>query len=315
MRKAVWLLCIILLNLSLVFAADFPTKPITYVICFDPGGESDITARIQQPYLEKVLGVPVVITYKPGGGGATGWSELVNRATPDGYSVYGTNLPHIILQPIQGGVPYKTEQIENIYFFQTTPCTLVVPIDSPIKSFDDFLKMAKGKKSVLIGGSGQPSANSFATLRLAKVAGLNLTYIPFTGTGTAVPALLGGNVDALMTYTTVSVQYKDKLRTIAVATEQRVPFLPDVPTFREFGYDVVEKAFRGVAVPPGTPAEIKRILGAAFAEVNKNPEVRSKMEELGFVLEDYNEAQAKELVAKLIPYYKELWDETQKMGK
>ncbi|HEY8541042.1 MAG TPA: hypothetical protein VIL29_01560 [Pseudothermotoga sp.] len=98
MKKAVLLMCLTIFVFSTFFAANFPTKPITYVVCFDPGGESDITARIQQPYLEKILGVPIVITYKAGGGGATGWSELVNRATPDGYSIYGTNLPHIILQ-------------------------------------------------------------------------------------------------------------------------------------------------------------------------------------------------------------------------
>lgn len=81
---------------GIIFAA-YPNKPITYVICFAPGGESDITARLQQPYLEKILGVPIVITYKEGGGGAVGWTELVTRARPDGYTIYGTNLPHIIL--------------------------------------------------------------------------------------------------------------------------------------------------------------------------------------------------------------------------
>ena len=93
--------------------AGFLVKPIQYVICFNPGGESDITARVQQKKLEKILGVPVVIQYKKGGGGAVGWSELV-RKKPDGYTVYGTNLPHIIVQPMtRGSAGYKTEQIND----------------------------------------------------------------------------------------------------------------------------------------------------------------------------------------------------------
>lgn len=295
---------------GIIFAA-YPTKPITYVICFPPGGESDITARFQQPYLEKILGVPIVITYKEGGGGAVGWTELVTRARPDGYAIYGTNLPHTILQPLQGGVGYKTEQINNIYFFQSTPCVLAVSIDSPIKTFQDFVEYAKKKGLVTLGGSGQPSANSFATVRLARLTGLNITYVPFSGSGTAVPALLGGHVDGLMTYTTMAIQYKDKMRVIAVATEERIPLFPDVPTFRELGIDLVEKAYRGVAVPPGTPEDVKRVLENAFKQVNNNPEFVAKMLELGFVIENYDEAASAKLVAELIPYYKELWEQTQ----
>ena len=303
----------LLVMLAAVFASaqKFPSKPVTYVISFAPGGESDITARLQQPYLEKILGVPIVITYKEGGGGAVGWTELVTRAKPDGYTIYGTNLPHIILQPLQGGVGYKTEQINNIYFFQSTPCVLAVSVDSPIKTFQDFVEYVKKKGMVTLGGSGQPSANSFATVRLAKLTGLKITYVPFSGSGTAVPALLGGHVDGLMTSTTMAIQYKDKMRVIAVATEERISLFPDVPTFKELGIDLVEKAYRGIAVPPGTPEDVKRVLEAAFKEVNNNPEFVAKMLEMGFVIENYDEAASAKLVSELVPYYKQLWEETQ----
>ncbi|HBT40450.1 MAG: Uncharacterized protein XD58_1589 [Thermotoga sp. 50_1627] len=310
MKVRVLVVLFALLALTFVLAEKYPSKPITYVICFAPGGESDITARLQQPYLEKILGVPIVITYKEGGGGAVGWTELVTRAKPDGYTIYGTNLPHTILQPLQGGVGYKTEQINNIYFFQSTPCVLAVRIDSPINTFEDFVKYAKEKGVVTLGGSGQPSANSFATVRLAKLTGLNIVYVPFSGSGTAVPALLGGHVDGLMTYTTMAVQYRDKMKVIAVASEKRLPWFPDVPTFRELGIDLVEKAYRGVAVPPGTPEDVKRVLEAAVKEVNNNPEFVAKMEEMGFVIENYDEAASAKLVSELMAYYKELWEET-----
>ena len=127
MRLARVFVPIVILGLiALVFgpvvaAAGFPEKPITYMICFDPGGESDITARIQQKYLEEVLKSKVVISYKVGGGGAVGWSELV-RSKPDGYTIAGDNLPHTILQPMQrGDAGYTTEQLKRVYCFESTP--------------------------------------------------------------------------------------------------------------------------------------------------------------------------------------------------
>ena len=99
---------------------------------------------------------------------------------------------------------------------------------------------------------------------LGKAAGIQLTYIPFGGTGSAIPALLGGHVTALMSYSTMGVQYAGKFRALAIASEDRMEVLPDVPTFKELGYDIVEGAYRGVAAPPGTPDEVVKILADAF---------------------------------------------------
>jgi len=289
--------------------AKYPDKPVTYVICFNPGGESDITARIQQKPLEKALGVPVVIVYKKGGGGAVGWSELM-RTKPDGYTIYGTNLPHTIVQPMtRGNAGYETAKINNIYFFEFTPNILAVKADSDIKTLDDFITFAKKNPGLSVGGSGQPSANSLGTEAFAKVADLKLTYISFTGSGAAVPALLGGHVKALMTYTSMAARYPDKIRAIAIAADKRAKALPDVPTFKELGFDYIEGAYRGAAVPPGTPADIKKVLETAFAQINKDPEVVNKMEDLGFIMEDYGEDASKELVTRLSDYYRKLLED------
>ncbi|MBN2539547.1 MAG: tripartite tricarboxylate transporter substrate binding protein [Deltaproteobacteria bacterium] len=301
-------LMVVLVGMTFTSAAlaEFPDKPLTYVICFDAGGESDITARIQQQSLEKVLGVPVVVVYKKGGGGAVGWSDLM-RAKPDGYTVYGTNLPHTIVQPMtRGNAGYETEKIENIYMFEFTPDILAVSVDSEIKTVDDFIKYAKANPGVSVGGSGQPSANSLGCEAFGKLTGLKLTYISFTGSGTAVPALLGGHVKALMTYTSMAAQYPDKIRPIAVAADKRAQALPNVPTFKELGYEFVEGAYRGVAVPPGTPKEIKMKLEQAFEKVNYDPVVIKKMEDLGFIMEYYGEDASRALVTKLTDYYGQL---------
>ncbi|HOO90959.1 MAG TPA: tripartite tricarboxylate transporter substrate binding protein [Syntrophales bacterium] len=301
-------LMVILAGMTFTSAAlaEFPDKPLTYVICFDAGGESDITARIQQQALQDALGVPVVIVYKKGGGGAVGWSELM-RTKPDGYTVYGTNLPHTIVQPMtRGNAGYETEKIDNIYMFEFTPDILAVSVDSEIKTVDDFIKYAKANPGISVGGSGQPSANSLGCEAFGKLTGLKLTYISFTGSGTAVPALLGGHVKALMTYTSMAAQYPDKIRPLAVAADKRAQALPNVPTFKELGYEFVEGAYRGVAVPPGTPKEIKKKLEQAFEKVNYDSGVIKKMEDLGFIMEYYGEDASKALVTQLTDYYGKL---------
>jgi tripartite-type tricarboxylate transporter receptor subunit TctC len=116
-------------------AADkFPSKRITYKICFNPGGESDITARFQEAALKKALGVDVAITYQVGGGGALCWAELV-KTNPDGYTIAGHNLPHTVLQPLEmGNAGYNTLDLKQIYFFESTPNVLLVRSDSPYKT-------------------------------------------------------------------------------------------------------------------------------------------------------------------------------------
>jgi tripartite-type tricarboxylate transporter receptor subunit TctC len=306
--KVMIILMVVLVGMTFTSAAlaEYPDKPVTYVICFNPGGESDITARIQQQPLEKILGVPIVMVYKKGGGGAVGWSELMSTK-PDGYTIYGTNLPHTIVQPMtRGNAGYETEKINNVYMFEFTPDILAVNMDSEIKTLEDFVKYAKANPGISVGGSGQPSANSLGCEAFGKVAGLKLTYISFTGSGAAVPALLGGHVKALMTYTSMAAQYPDKIRALAVAADKRAKALPDVPTFKELGYEFVEGAYRGVAVPPGTPKEIKMKLEQAFEKVNYDPVVVKKMEDLGFIMEYYGEDASKDLVAKLSVYYRQL---------
>ena len=286
--------------------SGYPEKPITYVVCFNPGGESDITARLQQKLLEEIVGVPIVITYKQGGGGAVGWSELM-RAKPDGYTIYGTNLPHIIVQPMtRGDAGYSTEKIRNVYIFGFTPNILAVGKDNPIKTVHDFIEYAVKNPGMTIGGSGQPSANSIGAEAFAKTANLDLTYISFTGSGAAVPALLGGHVQALMTFTSMGVRYSDRMNVLAVAAEERLKALPDVPTFRELGYDLVEGAHRGVAVPPDTPDVVCRVLEGAFEKVSHDPEIIKKMDDMGFIMEYYGEEQSGKLVRELTQYYRAL---------
>lgn len=282
-------------------AEEYPTKDIQYVVPFDPGGESDITARLQQDPLEKVLGSSVAVSNRPGGGGAVGWSELATSMKSDGYKWMGANLPHVVLQPLaRDDAGYETEDINWAYIFESTPNALVVPKNSKYESLEDFVKAARNKK-MTVGGSSSFSANHIGTLALNKAADIELTYVPFSGTAAATPALLGGQVDALMTYNTEALDLIDQGgRVLGVASEERLPNLSDVPTFKEQGFDVVQGAYRGVAVPPDTPDAVRDKVAEAFKKVNKDPKVVKQMEKLGFIIEDMGPEEATEFTEQQV---------------
>jgi tripartite-type tricarboxylate transporter receptor subunit TctC len=195
----------------------------------------------------------------------------------------GSNLPHIVLQPLEGNVQYKTEDITNIHFFQYTPDAIVVRNESPFKTLAEFIEAAKAKPaSLTVAGSGTNSANHVAHERLNNLAGIKTTYVPFKGTGDLISSVLGGHVSATMSYVTFAQTQKGKVRVLAVATEKRHPLYPDVPTFRELGLDWVDGASRGVAGPKSKPPEIQKQVSDAFDAINKDPEFRRQMIDGGF---------------------------------
>jgi len=277
-------LAVALVALVGVAFAQFPDRDITYVIAFNAGGESDITARLQQPYLEELLGVNVNIVNRPGGGGAVAWSEIQRSTKPDGYTVVGVNLPHIATQPMERtDTGFETDDFELIMWFQFTPNALLVRKESPFQTLDELIAYAKENPgSVTLGGSGSNTANHIAVLQLEQLAGIDLTYVPFTGTGPTVPALLGGHVTALMSYSPMAVLQQDQVRTLAIASAERVSFLPDAPTFVEQGIDIVSGAHRGVAAPPGTPEDVVAALADAFEEASRR--IAAEQEEMGFAM-------------------------------
>ena len=274
------------LGLPTANAEDFPSKSINYIIPFGPGGESDISARHQQPYFKKLFNQDLIVSYKPGGGGAVGWSQL-NSMGKDGYTIMGINLPHIIIKPRQKDVGFKTDDIDGFFIFHYTPDAIVVTNDSPFKSLQDVIDYAKTNPGKLtFSGSGKGTANHLAQVTFDNLADMKTTYVAFKGTGAAVQALLGNQVKAQFGYTSVGAKHAGKVRLLAVAMEERHPSFPDVPTFKELGYDIVSGAYRGIAVPKGTPDDVKKQLSDAIGKINADPEFRKKMESDGFALID-----------------------------
>ncbi|MCQ8781201.1 tripartite tricarboxylate transporter substrate binding protein [Mangrovibrevibacter kandeliae] len=268
-------------------AADgYPTKSVEYIIPFNAGGESDVSARFQQATWEKMFGQQLVIQYMAGAGGAQAWSQL-NSLPDDGYTIMGINLPHTVLQPMEKDVGYKTEDLTPVNYFHYTPDAIFVGKDSQFQTLKDLVDYAKQNPGlVTFSGSGSNSSNNLAQARLDDLAGITTTYIPFSGTSPAITAVLGGQTIAGFNYVTSGVSQGDALKMLAVAADERLPAFPDVPTFKELGYDLVGGAYRGVAVPKSASEEVRKAVSDAVSKVNADPDFKKKMEDAGFVLTD-----------------------------
>src|SRR5215468_4944728 len=267
-------------------AVAYPDKPVQYIIPFPAGGESDIAARLQAQAFSEKYKKEIIVINKPGAGGALAWTQM-NNMPGDGHTIVGVNLPHIVLQPLEPETNYKTEDITPVYFFHYTPDAVIVAADSPFKTFADLVKAAKEKPgAVTIAGSGTNSANHVATVRLDREMKIKTTYVPFKGTGDFVASVLGGHVSAAMSYSTLAIQQKGKMRMLAVATEKRLPQFPDVPTFKELGMNWVDGAYRGIAVPKSTPTAVRKQVSDMMDAINKDPGLQKKMTDDGFEVTD-----------------------------
>ena len=284
MKKLLAALSLVLLA-PMALAQTCPDKNLLYWQAFPPGGESDLSARHQHVVLKKRCpAIETIIQYKAGAGGGLMWGQM-NQLPGDGLNVVGVNLPHIVFQPLEGQVQYKTQDITPVFWFHYTPDILVVPEQSPIKTFADFIKAAKASPGKLsLGGSGQNSANHAAHERFNAAFGVKTIYVPFKGTGDMASSVMGAQVDGAMTYTAFAINNKSRIRPLAVAMEKRHPLMPDVPTFKELGVDWVDGAYRGIGVPKSTPPEVRKRLSDLWAALNNDPEMKELAAKSGFEL-------------------------------
>ncbi len=281
-------------------------KSVLYWQAFPPGGESDMSARHQQVVLKKKCpAIDTIIQYKAGAGGALMWTQM-NTLPADGVNVVGINLPHIVFQPIEGEVQYKTADIVPTYWFHFTPDALVVPEASPHKNFAEFIAAAKKEPGKMnLGGSGLNSANHASHERLNAQFGIKSTYVPYKGTGDMALAVVGNQIDGAVTYTPFAIANKGKVRTLAVAMERRHPLMPDVPTFKELGVDWIDGAYRGIGMPKSTSPEARKKMSDLWASLNAEPEMKELAAKSGFELVNVGVSQMDAFMAERIKVYTE----------
>ena len=272
--------------LAMPAAAAYPEKPINMIIAFTAGGSSDVQARIMQKYWNKYAPQPWVFVYKPGAGGIIGFTEIA-KARPDGYTIGGVDLPHIVLQPMlrpEGQPGYKTEQLNPLCCLVFDPDILIVSEKSPFKSFGELIEYAKANPGKVKAATvGKLTGDHIFLMNVEKFTGAQFTQVPYPGGSKAAPALLGGEVDCYFASTSNFLRMQGA-RGLAIATKDRYKLCPDVPTMNELGYELESAKYRGLATPPNFPAEAQ----AYLAKVCADPEYQAGVRGAG-----------------LLPYYKD----------
>ena len=264
-------------------AADYPTKPITLMTAFNAGGGSDVSHRLLEKFAKGVFDQPIVVTYKAGAGGEIGWTWLAG-AKPDGYTIGGVDLPHIVLQPMlrpEGQPGYKTEQLSPLCGLVYDTDVVMVPEAGPHKTFKDLIAYARANPGkVKVATVGKLTGDHLFLMQIEKLTGAKFTQVPYSGSGKAIPALLSGEVDAYFGSGS-SFLRMEKTRGLAVGSRERYELCPDVPTFIEQGYDIESGKYRGLATPRNIPAEARQYLETRFAELCANPEYQKAVKSSG----------------------------------
>ncbi|KAB2911776.1 MAG: tripartite tricarboxylate transporter substrate binding protein [Hyphomicrobiaceae bacterium] len=282
----------------------YPTRPITMIVPFPPGGVADQTGRPVAAAMEKILKQPVVVSNRPGAGGAVGMSLAAN-AKPDGYTILMA-LSSISIIPeadkLFGRQPtYRMDQLAPVALVTADPTVLMVRADSPWKTVKDFVEDARKRPGeISFSSSGIYGTLHMAMEMFAHSAGIKLKHVPFSGAGPAMTALLGNHVQAFASGPSVVLPQiqAGKLRPLAVWGDKRVAALPDVPTFKELGFKDVEfYIWSGLFAPAGTPEPIMKTLRDTMRMVVADPDFKSAMEKLQTPV-DYRDA----------PEFKEFWD-------
>ena len=264
----------------------WPTKRITYVVPFAPGGNTDTLARIISEKLTGTLGQPVIVDNKPGAGGNIG-SDFVAKAKPDGYTILGGTISsHAINSSIYPKMPYDaTKDFEPITLIASSPLVLAVPANSPYKTAKDLLAAAKAKPGDLtFASAGTGTSPHLAGELLKSVAHVDVTHVPYKGSGPAVTDLIAGHVQFMFdTALIVGPHIKaGKLRPLAVTSSKRVKTLPDVPTLVEAGLPGYEiGSWQAIFAPAGTPKPIVQKLNTSIVGVLKMPDVQERLAGLG----------------------------------
>jgi tripartite-type tricarboxylate transporter receptor subunit TctC len=284
-RRAVWAALVGIPAFAAIpaGAAEYPTRPIRYVVAFAPGGINDIMARIVAEKLTESWGQPVIVDNRPGAGGNLA-AGLVARTNPDGYTFMNISTAHTISQTLYRKLDYSLERdLTPVTVLGISPLIMVVNAGLPVKNVAEFIAEAKKKK--LAYASGGVGVISHLSMEMFKVAAkIDATHVPFKGVGPAVPAMLSGEVHVIINAIPELLPYTKggKLRVIGSLTEKRHPFIPDVPTMIEQGYkEFVMGNWTGIVAPAKTPKPVIDKLAKEITRILREPAMSKRLVDMG----------------------------------
>jgi tripartite-type tricarboxylate transporter receptor subunit TctC len=263
----------------------WPSKPIRWIVNFPPAGAADILSRTLAEHFGNKLGQPIVVENKPGAGGLLG-ADIVAKAKGDTHTVMMSSAAsHGIGPVLYKDVPYDPlADFMHIHLVGTFPTVLAVNGTSTITSVQQLIDQARADPAkVTYGSGGNGTMNHLTGQVLARATGVTLTHIPYRGSAPAMNDLMGGQIVALMESLPTAIGYfsSGRMRPLAVSEAERSPSLPNVPTFREAGFDVVTTNWFGFSIPAGIPPEIAKRWETEIATALKSDEVKEKFAKIG----------------------------------
>ena len=268
-------------------AQAWPSRPIRVILPVPPGGGTDILGRIVAPHLQERLGEPVLIENRAGGGMTIG-TNMVAKAEPDGHTMLLIDTAIAVNPSLYRDLPYDTRRdLQAVALAATAPVILVGAPTFPPNTVAELLAYARadpGRVNFASGGNGTSTHLSGELLRHA--GRIEIVHVPFQGSGPGVTALLGGQVQIMFSGISSTRQHVEagRLKAFAVTGDSRSPSMPDVPTFAEAGLPEMDaETMWGFWLPAGTPAPIGERFARELAAVLAMPEVRERVESLGFV--------------------------------
>ncbi|NEU31706.1 tripartite tricarboxylate transporter substrate binding protein [bacterium LRH843] len=261
-------------------SSDYPSGDIQVIVPYSAGGGTDAFARIVSHPLEQALGKSVIIVNRPGAAGETGMTEIA-EGNPDGYNLGFVSFPDNEILPLYKETSYSNDQFKYLASFTGSSTVLILKEDSPFETLEDFVNYAKehpGELTIAASGDG----HIYNMLQLEQEAGIKVTPVRYSGAGDNLNAVLGGHVDAAFLAQQFAIQTEEHgLKTLAIAGDTRADFIPDVPTFKELGFDVDVVLSRVLVAPADTPQEVVDILIEKLEEVGKDEAFQEKVIESG----------------------------------
>lgn len=280
--------------------AAYPTKPITLVVTYPPGGGADAMARLIGPKMGEALGQTVVIENKPGAGGQIG-AAAVAKAAPDGYTLMLDASSFSVNPSLYPKLPYDSAKaFQPVGVIALFPNVVLVNANFPAKNIAELMGAAgKSKNAVSFASSGNGSAQHLAGALFESAAKVDMVHVPYKGGGPALNDVIGGQVPLFFGNLASTLQHvqSGKLRALAVTSGTRSSILPDVPTLSESGLKGTEiYEWNAVFTPANTPEPVMKKLAAAFQQALESPEVKARIAQLGGEIQKGNPEQAKKFI-------------------
>jgi len=278
-------ICCICFSATAFAQANYPSRPVTIIVPYPPGGNLDVITRLISPSMSQSLGQTIVVDNKPGAGGLIGHT-FTARASADGYTILTTANGSLAYAPkLQPQPPFKAADFAALGSIAVTPMVLEVNAGGRFKSVSEFVAYAREHPGqVTIGHSGNGTTNHVAILLLEQAAHVKFNIVPYKGSAPAVTDLLAGQIDAVVDQLPSSMPFirGGKFRALAMTTRERSTDLPDTPTLAESGFEGFDvTTMTGLLAPAGTPASVVAALNKALNAALKDPDVQDRLRKLG----------------------------------